>query len=213
MSDGKRTPVIEAIALCCERDDRDLFHSLSFSIAKGEWVQVTGANGAGKTTLLRLLAGLLRPEEGEIRFQGAPLSDVRESYCQDLLWIGHQPGMKTRLTALENLQFYHPQCSTQAILEALLQAGLAGYEDLPLHQLSAGQQRRAALARLWLTQAQIWLLDEPFTAIDVAGVARLTARMAEHTANGGIVVMTTHQPMHTEQGRVRALSLLSEAHA
>lgn len=202
--------VLEAVKLCCERDDRELFHALSFGIAAGEWVQVMGANGAGKTTLLRLLAGLLRPEAGEIRFRGTRLTQVREQYVQELLWMGHQTGMKSRLTALENLRFYHPQQTMHSCLEALAQTGLAGYEDLALQQLSAGQQRRAALARLWLTRAQIWLLDEPFTAIDHTGVVHLTRRIAEHTAQGGIVIMTTHQPLPEVAGRVRLLSLTAE---
>ncbi|MBB1201430.1 cytochrome c biogenesis heme-transporting ATPase CcmA [Enterobacteriaceae bacterium 89] len=205
--------MLEAACLSVERDERDLFHSLSFGIGEGEWVQVTGANGAGKTTLLRLLAGLLRPESGEIRFRGVSLAHAREQYYQNLLWIGHQPGMKARLTALENIRFWQPGHPLPAYYDALAKAGLAGYEDLPLHQLSAGQQRRASLARLWLTQAQIWLLDEPFTAIDSAGVARLTQRMMEHTAQGGIVIMTTHQLLPVEQERVRALSLMNEATA
>lgn len=100
-------------------------------------------------------------------------------------------GIKTRLTALENLHFYHRDGDTAQCLEALAQAGLAGFEDIPVNQLSAGQQRRVALARLWLTRATLWILDEPFTAIDVNGVDRLTQRMAQHTEQGGIVILTT----------------------
>lgn len=201
--------LLEAVSLCCERDERALFTALSFRVEAGEWVQVIGANGAGKTTLLRMLAGLSRPDSGEIRWKGMTLAEARASYGQDLLWLGHQSGMKTRLTALENLRFYHPHKSLDALLSALVHAGLAGYEDLPLAQLSAGQQRRAALARLWLTSARLWLLDEPFTAIDGEGVNHLTRRLAQHIAAGGIVVMTTHQPLTAEQARVRLLSLHS----
>ncbi|HGB5536816.1 TPA: cytochrome c biogenesis heme-transporting ATPase CcmA, partial [Salmonella enterica subsp. diarizonae serovar 61:r:-] len=151
-------------------------------------------NGAGKTTLLRLLTGLARPDGGEVYWQGKPLRHVRDSFHQSLLWLGHQPGIKTRLTARENLHFFHPGDGAR-LPEALAQAGLAGFEDVPVAQLSAGQQRRVALARLWLTRAALWVLDEPFTAIDVNGVARLTRRMAEHTAQGGTVILTTHQPL------------------
>ncbi len=112
------------------------------------------------------------------------MHQVRDSYHQNLLWIGHQPGIKTRLTALENLHFYHRDGDAAQCLEALAQAGLAGFEDIPVNQLSAGQQRRVALARLWLTRATLWILDEPFTAIDVNGVDRLTQRMAQHTEQG-----------------------------
>ena len=117
------------------------------------------------------------------------------------------PGIKTRLTALENLHFYHRDGDTAQCLEALAQAGLAGFEDIPVNQLSAGQQRRVALARLWLTRATLWILDEPFTAIDVNGVDRLTQRMAQHTEQGGIVILTTHQPLNVAESKIRRISL------
>ncbi|EJB7904225.1 cytochrome c biogenesis heme-transporting ATPase CcmA, partial [Salmonella enterica subsp. enterica serovar Typhimurium] len=177
--------MLEARDLYCERDERTLFRGLSFTVEAGEWVQVTGGNGAGKTTLLRLLTGLARPDGGEVYWQGEPLRRVRDSFHSGLLWIGHQPGIKTRLTARENLHFFHPGDGAR-LPEALAQAGLAGFEDVPVARLSAGQQRRVALARLWLTRAALWVLDEPFTAIDVNGVARLTRRMAAHTAQGGM---------------------------
>ncbi len=199
--------MLEARELLCERDERTLFSGLSFTLNAGEWVQITGSNGAGKTTLLRLLTGLSRPDAGEVLWQGQPLHQVRDSYHQNLLWIGHQPGIKTRLTALENLHFYHRDGDTAQCLEALAQAGLAGFEDIPVNQLSAGQQRRVALARLWLTRATLWILDEPFTAIDVNGVDRLTQRMAQHTGQGGIVILTTHQPLNVAESKIRRISL------
>lgn len=199
--------MLEASKLLCERDDRILFSDLSFQVNAGEWIQVTGGNGAGKTTLLRLLTGLARPDAGEVSWQAQPLHRVRDSYHQNLLWIGHQPGIKTRLTALENLRFFHQDGDTEKCLAALAQAGLAGYEDIPVNQLSAGQQRRVALARLWLTRATLWILDEPFTAIDVNGVVRLTQRMAQHTEQGGIVILTTHQPMNVSIDRIRRIAL------
>lgn len=199
--------MLEARELLCERDERTLFSGLSFTLNAGEWVQITGSNGAGKTTLLRLLTGLSRPDAGEVLWQGQPLHQVRDSYHQNLLWIGHQPGIKTRLTALENLHFYHRDGDTAQCLEALAQAGLAGFEDIPVNQLSAGQQRRVALARLWLTRATLWILDEPFTAIDVNGVDRLTQRMAQHTEQGGIVILTTHKPLNVAESKIRRISL------
>ncbi len=198
--------MLEARELLCERDERTLFSGLSFTLNAGEWVQITGSNGAGKTTLLRLLTGLSRPDAGDVLWQGQPLHQVRDSYHQNLLWIGHQPGIKTRLTALENLHFYHRDGDTAQCLEALAQAGLAGFEDIPVNQLSAGQQRRVALARLWLTRATLWILDEPFTAIDVNGVDRLTQRMAQHTEQG-IVILTTHQPLNVAESKIRRISL------
>ncbi|EMW34496.1 heme ABC exporter, ATP-binding protein CcmA [Escherichia coli 2785200] len=199
--------MLEARELLCERDERTLFSGLSFTLNAEEWVQITGSNGAGKTTLLRLLTGLSRPDAGEVLWQGQPLHQVRDSYHQNLLWIGHQPGIKTRLTALENLHFYHRDGDTAQCLEALAQAGLAGFEDIPVNQLSAGQQRRVALARLWLTRATLWILDEPFTAIDVNGVDRLTQRMAQHTEQGGIVILTTPQPLNVAESKIRRISL------
>lgn len=202
--------MLEARKLLCERDERVLFSDLSFQVNAGEWIQVTGGNGAGKTTLLRLLSGLSRPDAGEVCWQEQPLHRVRDCYHQNLLWIGHQPGIKTRLTALENLRFFHQDGDIAKCLAALAQAGLAGYEDIPVNQLSAGQQRRVALARLWLTRATLWILDEPFTAIDVNGVERLTQRMAQHTDEGGIVILTTHQPMNVATDRIRRIALTHE---
>lgn len=200
-------PMLEAVNLHCERDDRLLFSGLSFGVGAGEWVQITGGNGAGKTTLLRLLTGLARPDDGEVRWQGAPLSRARDVYHQNVLWIGHQPGIKARLTAFENLHFFHSDCSLQQCFDALAQAGLAGFEDIPVHQLSAGQQRRVALSRLWLSRAPLWILDEPFTAIDASGVERLTGQMKLHTEQGGIVILTTHQPLNVGEEALRRIAL------
>ena len=199
--------MLEARELLCERDERTLFSGLSFTLNAGEWVQITGSNGAGKTTLLRLLTGLSRPDAGEVLWQGQQWQPVRPRNHQTILWIGHQPGNKPGLTALENLHFYHRDGDTAQCLEALAQAGLAGFEDIPVNQLSAGQQRRVALARLWLTRATLWILDEPFTAIDVNGVDRLTQRMAQHTEQGGIVILTTHQPLNVAESKIRRISL------
>lgn len=199
--------MLEALNLHCERDDRTLFSGLSFAVRAGEWVQITGDNGAGKTTLLRLLTGLACPEAGEVRWQGYGLQHIREHYHQSLLWIGHQPGIKTRLTALENLRFFHRHGDDGQCVDALARAGLVGYEDLPVNQLSAGQQRRVALARLWLSHASLWILDEPFTAIDVHGVRQLTRRMEQHTQQGGMVILTTHQPLDVALAKVRRIAL------
>ncbi|MBA7934853.1 cytochrome c biogenesis heme-transporting ATPase CcmA [Klebsiella sp. RHBSTW-00215] len=202
--------MLEARQLRCERDERILFSDLSFLVKAGEWIQITGGNGVGKTTLLRLLSGLARPDVGGVYWQAQPLHRVRDSYQQNLLWIGHQPGIKTRLSALENLRFFHHDGDAAQCMNALAQAGLAGYEDIPVNQLSAGQQRRVALARLWLTRATLWILDEPFTAIDMNGVERLTQRMAQHTERGGIVILTTHQPINMATDKIRRIALSGE---
>ena len=182
----------------------------SFSVSAGDWVQIAGCNGAGKTTLLRLLTGLARADAGEIYWQGRPLHRVRDSYQQNLLWIGHKPGIKARLTAMENLRFLHQHDDIAQCREALKQAGLAGFDDIPVNQLSAGQQQRVALSRLWLTRARLWILDEPFTAVDTEGVERLIQRMAQHTEQGGIVIFTAHQSISAASDRIRRIALRGE---
>lgn len=187
--------MLEARQLTCQRDERTLFNALSFRVEPGEMVQVAGQNGAGKTTLLRILAGLAQADEGEVFWQAQPLRRQRDLFHSDLLWIGHQPGIKTVLTPFENLTFFHADAAEAQRWDALEQIGLLGFEDLPVNQLSAGQQRRAALARLWLSAAKLWLLDEPFTALDATGIEKLTLRLRQHADAGGIVILTSHQPL------------------
>lgn len=186
--------MLEAVNLSCERHARTLFSDLSFTVSPGALVQITGENGAGKTTLLRILTGLAQPEEGGVTWRGEPLSDVRGHFHQHLLWMGHRPGVNARLTARENLRFYH-QDTREALDAALRSVGLEGEENTPANRLSAGQLRRIALARLWLSRAPLWILDEPFTAIDAAGVALLTQRLVAHAQRGGAVIFTSHQPL------------------
>jgi heme exporter protein A len=193
--------MLDAINLTCVRDDRVLFSELSFSVSPGEMVQIAGKNGAGKTSLLRILAGLAQAEEGEVKWQGEGLGRARYQYHQDLLWLGHQPGIKIVLTAFENLSFYHANSAESLRWQALTEVGLLGFEDVPVNQLSAGQQRRVALSRLWLSSHKLWILDEPFTAIDVAGVDKLTQQLKRHTENGGMVILTTHQPLNVDNVR------------
>ncbi|MGP8327976.1 cytochrome c biogenesis heme-transporting ATPase CcmA [Serratia sp. CY53125] len=190
--------MLEAKSLSCVRDERILFSELSFSVQPGDIIQVEGPNGAGKTSLLRILAGLARPDGGEVCWRGRNTLRDRANYQQDLLFIGHQPGIKAVLTPFENLQFYQAvrgAAEHQTIWRALEQVGLVGYEDLPVAQLSAGQQRRVALARLWLSAAPLWILDEPLTAIDKQGVAELISLFEQHAQRGGMVLLTTHQDL------------------
>ena len=199
--------MLEAHHLTCVRDERILFSALSFQVQPGEIVQIAGANGAGKTSLLRILTGLAAPQAGSVSWQSEPITSLRESFHQQLLWLGHQPGVKAALTADENLRFYHSCQSQQARWTALGATGLVGYEDVPVAQLSAGQQRRVALARLWLSDAALWVLDEPFTALDVAGIEKLTRRLEFHAARGGAVVLTTHQPLRPVACPLRCIAL------
>ncbi|TQP71996.1 cytochrome c biogenesis heme-transporting ATPase CcmA [Vibrio cholerae] len=203
--------MLEVKNLTAIRDERILFESLSFEIHAGELVQIEGRNGTGKTTLLRIIAGLGECECGEILWQRSKIQSDRESYHQDLLFLGHQTGIKRELTALENLRFYlevHQQTVDEhAIFEALAKVGLAGREDVPVAQLSAGQQRRVALARLWLSKKPLWILDEPLTAIDKQGVSVLEALFLSHAQQGGIVILTTHQDMFADNPKLRKIRL------
>ncbi|WP_033783762.1 cytochrome c biogenesis heme-transporting ATPase CcmA [Pantoea sp. 9140] len=199
--------MLEIITLTCAYDERSLFRRLSFRVSAGDIVQIEGPNGAGKTSLLRLLAGLSRPEEGEIRWQQQPILRQRETWHQAMLYLGHCPGIKGVLTPLENLRFYHPDCTDAQIFAALESVDLTGDEEVPVSRLSAGQQRRVALARLWLSQARIWILDEPLTAIDKAGIEKLMAQFAHHADNGGAVILTTHQDLPADAARVRKIRL------
>lgn len=187
--------MLEINNIACLRDERELFANLSFSVQPGEIIQISGQNGAGKTSLLHLLTGLSIPHEGQISWQGKPLRRMRDAWHSQLLWLGHQVGVKGALTADENLRFYHPEAAIDTRWQALEQVELVGFEDVPVAQLSAGQQRRVALARLWLSRAAFWILDEPFTALDAAGVQTLTTRLEQHVTQGGAVILTTHQPL------------------
>lgn len=199
--------MLQAIDICCHRDQRVLFESFSFTILPGEIVHLEGPNGAGKTTLLRMLTGLSRPEQGSIHWRQQPLYRQRDEWHRNLLYLAHQPGIKTVLTAFENLHFYHPRASKNAIYHALEAVELTGYEDLPVANFSAGQQRRVALARLWLTEAKVWILDEPLTAIDKIGVDTLMTRFVQHTAQGGMIILTTHQDLPDYCDGIKTLTL------
>ena len=210
--------MFEALNLSCVRDERTLFSGLSFTVEPAEMVQIEGRNGAGKTSLLRILAGLSSPDAGEVRWQGVNTRRQRDVFHQQLLYLGHQPGVKSVLTAFENLAFYlsvnrpsgKADADAGAIYQALDNVGLLGYEDVTVAQMSAGQQRRVALARLWLSTAPLWILDEPLTAIDKEGVATLIALFEQHTQQGGMVLLTTHQDLQGVSRDVRKLRLTSE---
>ncbi len=197
--------------LTCVRDGRTLFARLNLSLEPGDVLQVQGLNGAGKTSLLRILCGLTLPREGTVYWGGNDIRQDRTEYHRELLYIGHNPGIKQELTALENLHFFrclggHTSDTTQ-LSEALDQVGLFGYEQTLVRNLSAGQRRRVALARLWLTSAPMWILDEPFTAIDRKGIHNLENRIAAHANDDGIVILTTHQPLDLAGCRLRHLDL------
>ncbi len=201
--------LLEAKGLSCIRQDRVLFEQLSLAVHGGELMQIAGKNGAGKSSLLRLLAGLAHPDEGDIYYRQQPLVQQAADYAADLCYIGHQSGIHEQLTALENLRFWRaaaqvPAGDDYALLGRL---GLAGLEDIPCRMLSAGQQRRVSLARLWFNQGQLWILDEPFTALDQSAIALLQQHFLQHLQQGGAIVLTTHQRLSMQYAQLSKLEL------
>lgn len=175
-----------------------LFSDISVSLKPGDILQVEGPNGCGKTTLLRIITTALSPSAGQLLWQDQNISQVRQDYLHNLLFLGHSAGLKQALSPEENLIWWRRLNQSQVEYcnsEALARIGLSGYEDVPCSNLSAGQQRRAALARLLITKAPLWVLDEPFTAIDKQGVSELESLLTEHSARGGMIILSTHQDL------------------
>lgn len=203
--------MLEVSNLECVRGDRRLFAGMNFSLQPGELLHVHGANGSGKTSLLRMVCGLTAPAEGEIRWNGENIRSLREEYFKDVTYLGHLGGIKEDLTALENLRISAELAGVDApedkVVAALGKLGLGGREDLPAKVLSQGQKRRVALARLLLCNTRLWILDEPFTALDVAAVGVVQDLLSQHLHNGGMVILTTHQEVDIPAGTVRRIHL------
>lgn len=184
--------------LTCERDDRLLFKDVSFFVDAGDIVQIKGANGSGKTTLLRCLAGLFDDYSGDILWQLTPYKKVFPTFVANLMYFGHQIAVKLNLTVAENVSWYahlHGGLHGKNIDDALARVGLSGMADVLCSQLSEGQKRRVALARLLVSHAALWILDEPFSAIDRTGVAQLEDLLMDHAKAGGAVIVTSHHEM------------------
>lgn len=183
-----------------------MFTDLSFEVVSGEWLHIRGENGIGKTSLLRILAGLSKPADGSIDWNGCSIEMDSSEYHRNLLFLGHRDSLKEDLTALENLSIATAldgiAVSEDEILLALHRFGLRGREDLPVNCLSAGQKRRVLLARLLLRKAKLWILDEPFNALDVRAVEMLSELISEHIVAGGMAIMTSHQEIPMPNGRV-----------
>ncbi|KZN39450.1 hypothetical protein N480_01050 [Pseudoalteromonas luteoviolacea S2607] len=203
--------MLEIKALTCIKQDRCLFESLNFSLLPGQIMQVEGPNGAGKTSLLRIISGFSRPDEGNVLFNNQNITDDYDTFAESLLFIGHKTGVNLQLNAFENVQHWlgvHGYlCDKDEIYRLLGKLGLVGLEDVPVRTLSAGQQRRVALVRLWLNQAKLWILDEPFTALDKRGVAMLQSRFQEHLDDGGSILLTTHQDLTSSFDSLQTLVL------
>ena len=200
-----RASMLSVANLSCVRGERRLFSGLAFDLAAGEWLHVQGENGAGKTTLLRALVGLSHPDQGEIRWQNQLIGELAEDYRRELLYLGHYGAVKEELTPLENLTLAAlldgRRLDDREALAALHRFGLKGREELPVRFLSAGQKRRVLLARLVTRKAVLWVLDEPFTALDVKAVDMLSALIAEHVTGGGMAILTSHQAMPIAGGK------------
>jgi heme exporter protein A len=204
--------VLEIINMGCLRGERRLFGGVSFRLAPGGLIWIQGSNGSGKTTLLRTLCGLTQAMVGEVRWRGEPIQDMGEDYRRELTYIGHANGLKEDLSALENLriaaQLAGHAVGTAAVVAALQASGLAGREHLPVKFLSQGQRRRAALARLRLAHAHaLWLLDEPFNALDTHAVADMRQLMENHLERGGMIALTTHQDVAIQAADAQTLWL------
>jgi heme exporter protein A len=199
MNDSSAQILLRASALTCERDGRRLFQKLDLTIAAGDVMELRGPNGSGKTTLLRCLAGLTADYEGSVERR------LPTAYC------GHRGGLKGELTPLENLRWYAAlagdRADARSLRETLDAMGLEGYALTPCQQLSAGQQRRAALARLRLTRARLWLLDEPLTSLDEDGCALVRELLEAHRRNGGGAICATHTALEVAGTRMQTLGV------
>ncbi len=193
--------------LCFERDEIKVIDRVNLELNLGDLLQVEGSNGSGKTTLLRLLTTAIKPTSGRILYQEKKLSDCRYEYCSNIIFIGHQVALKERLTPVENLHWLSPKGLTEdSIDKALDLVGLTDCVTAPSWRLSAGQKRRVALARLIVSNAKIWFLDEPFTAIDTQGIGLIKQLIDDHVAKDGAVVFSTHQSVDMENVRRYSLS-------
>ncbi len=187
---------LEARGLACSRGGTSLFRDVSFGVAAGEWLGLRGANGSGKTTLLRCVAGLTRPDAGEVLWDGRGAGDPAGAFRAQLIYAGHAAGIKDDLSAAENLRdalaLRAVPASEESLREALAQVGLDTRRHLPARRLSAGQRRRIGLARLALDPAPLWILDEPLTALDDEGQRIFGALLERHLARAGLALIATH---------------------
>jgi len=211
-SDGPTPPLLAARGLCFARNDEPVFGPLDFAVDTGEALLVRGDNGAGKTTLLRVLAGLLRPEAGSIEIDGRATATPERTRA--LAYLGHLPALKADLGALENLAFLcglHGRTGTLSPDAAMRMVGLDGYQDTLARQLSAGQKKRLSLARVWLSPAPVWLLDEPYANLDLDGIALVNRMVEAHLREGGAALVTTHGAYAAPPVRTRELVLRKAA--
>ncbi|HEY5603453.1 MAG TPA: cytochrome c biogenesis heme-transporting ATPase CcmA [Gammaproteobacteria bacterium] len=208
---GKDEKMLEVRELECVRGDHRLFKDLNFTLRPGELLYLRGKNGSGKTSLLRTICGLTTPAGGEVLWKGENIRSLRDEFNRGLTFLGHLNGIKGELNALENLQVASALSGEKVpenqIHDALQQIGLKGREDLPTKVLSQGQKRRVALARLLISKTTLWVLDEPFTALDVHAVELLKGLITRHLTSGGMVILTTHQHVAIDTGVLKEIDL------
>lgn len=202
--------VLVAEGLSCLRNDQLLFEGININLLSGEVLQVAGANGSGKTSLLRILSGLALPEEGNISWNGEAIQDVRSKYVQDMHYIGHTNGIKVELTPVENLVIAQALTIPRqgfSCEDALAQLEIEELADIPVRKLSSGQRRRVALSVLLITQARLWILDEPFTSLDDSGRLVVKQMIEAHACTGGLTVIVTHEPLDLANITFKKISL------
>lgn len=203
---------LQANELSCIRDDWTLFENLSFTLCDGQALLLEGRNGSGKTSLLRLLCGIRQPDAGDICWQGEDIFSLGSDYHVHVTYVGHKDGVKRDLTARENLTLARGMGVPNEAIDidaALDQVELSGLEDTPARNLSAGQQRRLALARLLVTRSALWILDEPFTSLDSHGITLVERLFAEHLAEGGMLAVTSHHPVQLSEAEIVRINLSS----
>ena len=203
------TASLEIHGLECFRDDRTLFSDLSFRLDAGLALLLEGRNGSGKTSLLRILCGIRLPDAGTITWNGTDIQKLGPDYHQHIAYVGHRDGMKLDLTPRENLAMARAlgRPNDLKLDAALEKVDLFGFEDVPTRNLSAGQQRRLALARLLVTDTTLWILDEPFTSLDVHGIKVIEELLESHTAGGGMLAVTSHHAVNLKNTSVQRINL------
>jgi heme exporter protein A len=205
--------MLQVTNLGCVRGDRRLFSDVNFELGPGAVLQLTGPNGSGKTSLLRIVCGLMIPERGEIRWQGAQIRSLAEEYSRSITYLGHRHAVKEELSSLENLRISSGlagfDVSAAQAKDALSQVGLAGRENLPARFLSEGQRRRSALARLICCRTALWVLDEVLASLDQAAVRLIEDIIGDHLSKGGMAIVATHQELHISAGSFQRLELAS----